>query len=103
MPNTTNGLFYGGGFDQLWKQAIAAGAVVVYSFVVAYIIAFAIKKTMGIRISPEEEEKGIDTPRPPRRGVRTRTLPEHDSADAGRISTACPRGRLGRVGRRVTS
>ncbi len=60
MPNATNGLFYGGGFDQLWKQAVAAGAVMAYSFVVAYIIAFAIKKTMGIRISPEEEEKGID-------------------------------------------
>ena len=33
----------------------------VYSFVVACIIAFAIKKTMGIRISPDEEEAGIDT------------------------------------------
>ena len=31
-----------------------------YSFVVAFVIAFAIKKTMGIRISPEEEETGID-------------------------------------------
>ena len=61
MPNATNGLFYGGGFDQLWKQAIAAGAVVVYSFVVAFVIAFALKKTMGIRISAEEEEKGIDS------------------------------------------
>src|SRR4029453_15738853 len=25
MPNKTDGLFYGGGLDQLWKQAIAAG------------------------------------------------------------------------------
>jgi Amt family ammonium transporter len=60
MPNATNGLFYGGGFDQLWRQAVAAGAVMVYSFVVAFVIAFVIKKTMGIRISPEEEETGID-------------------------------------------
>jgi len=60
MPNGVNGLFYGGGFDQLWRQAVAAGAVMIYSFVVAGIIAFAIKKTMGIRISPDEEEKGID-------------------------------------------
>ncbi len=59
-PAGVNGLFYGGGFDQLWRQAVAAGAVMVYSFVVAGIIAFAIKKTMGIRISPEEEEAGID-------------------------------------------
>jgi Amt family ammonium transporter len=60
MPNKTNGLFYGGGFDQLWRQAVAAGAVMVYSFVVAFIIAFAIKKTMGIRVAPEDEETGID-------------------------------------------
>jgi Amt family ammonium transporter len=60
MPNKTDGLFYGGGLDQLWKQAVAAGAVMAYSFVVAYIIAFVIKKTMGIRISTDEEEKGID-------------------------------------------
>src|ERR1700760_2306303 len=39
MPNKTDGLFYGGGLDQLWKQAIAAGAVMAYSFVVAYAIA----------------------------------------------------------------
>jgi len=38
----------------------AAGAVMAYSFVVAFAIAFVIKKTMGIRISPEDEEKGID-------------------------------------------
>ena len=61
MPNATNGLFYGGGFDQLWRQAVAAGAVMIYSFVFAYLIAFAIKKTIGIRISPDEEEAGIDT------------------------------------------
>jgi len=60
MPNAINGLFYGGGFDQLWRQAVAAGAVMAYSFVVAFIIAFAIKKTIGIRISPDEEESGID-------------------------------------------
>jgi Amt family ammonium transporter len=61
MPNGINGLFYGGGIDQLIKQAAAAGAVMAYSFVVAFAIAFAIKKTVGIRISPDEEEQGIDT------------------------------------------
>lgn len=60
MSNGVNGLLYGGGIDLLWKQAVAAGAVMAYSFVIAFAIAFAIKKTMGIRISPDEEEKGID-------------------------------------------
>ena len=61
MPNGVNGVFYGGDFSQLWKQAVAAFSVLAYSFVVAYVIAFALKKTMGIRISPEDEEKGIDS------------------------------------------
>jgi Amt family ammonium transporter len=60
MPNKVNGLIYGGGFDQLWRQAVAALAVMVYSFVIAYVIALTIKKTMGIRISSEDEERGID-------------------------------------------
>jgi Amt family ammonium transporter len=61
MPSAVSGLFYGGGIEQLWRQAVAAGVVLLYSFVVSFIIATAIKKTMGIRISPEEEEKGIDS------------------------------------------
>src|SRR3954463_4263009 len=60
MPSKVNGLFYGGGFDQLWRQAVAAGAVMTYSFVVAFAIAYAIKKTMGIRVAPEDEGSGID-------------------------------------------
>ncbi len=60
MPNGQNGIFYGGGIGLLGKQAAAAGSVLVYSFTLAFIIAFAIKKTMGIRISPEDEEIGID-------------------------------------------
>ncbi|MGE2834051.1 ammonium transporter [Mycobacterium sp. SMC-4] len=60
MPNGINGLFYGGGFDQLWRQAVAAGAVMAYSFAIAFVIAFVLKKTIGIRISPDEEEQGID-------------------------------------------
>ena len=42
------------------EQAVAAGAVMAYSFAVAFLIAFALKKTVGIRISPDDEEKGID-------------------------------------------
>jgi Amt family ammonium transporter len=54
------GLLYGGGLDQFWKQLAAAAAVLAYSFVVSLVLALAIKATMGIRISPEDEETGID-------------------------------------------
>jgi len=55
-----NGLFYGGGFDQLWRQAIAAGAVLAFSFIMTYIIGTIIHKTMGLRITEEDEITGID-------------------------------------------
>ena len=54
------GLFYGGGGTLLGKQAVAAGAVLVYSFVLTYLIALVLKATMGLRISQEDEITGID-------------------------------------------
>jgi Amt family ammonium transporter len=59
-PAGVNGLFYGGGFTQLWAQFIAAVVVMVYSFVIALIIGLAIHKTMGMRIPEEDEITGID-------------------------------------------
>ncbi len=55
-----DGLFYGGGLDLLVKQAAAAGAVLAYSFVLTLVIAFAIQKTIGFRVSEEAEATGID-------------------------------------------
>ncbi len=59
-PAGGQGLFYGGGLGLLGIQAIAAGAVMVYSFVMAYAIGWIINKTMGFRISREHENAGID-------------------------------------------
>jgi len=56
-----DGLFYGGGLDQLWRQAVGAFAVLIYSFVLTYVIGFAIQKTIGFRISEEDEVSGIDS------------------------------------------
>lgn len=56
----TKGLFYGGGVDQLWRQAVGAGAVLAFSFVVTLIIALAIKYTIGLRATEEEEFVGMD-------------------------------------------
>jgi len=56
-----DGLFYGGGFDQLWRQFVAAAAVLAYSFVVSLVLALILKATMGLRIPAEAEEQGIDS------------------------------------------
>jgi len=55
-----DGLFYGGGLGQLGRQAIGAGAVLVYSFVVAFMLGFVIDKTIGFRVSEQAEVEGID-------------------------------------------
>ena len=55
-----DGLFYGGGLDQLWRQAVGAFAVLFYSFVVTLVLGFLIAKTMGFRLSEEDEVEGID-------------------------------------------
>jgi Amt family ammonium transporter len=55
------GFAFGNGFDQLWKQAVGAGAVLVYSFVIAFVIGWIIEKTMGFRVTAEDEIAGIDT------------------------------------------
>ena len=54
------GLFYGGGFDQLWRQAVGAFAVMAFSFVMSYLIALVVKYTIGWRVSTSEELGGID-------------------------------------------
>ncbi len=55
-----DGLFLGGGFTQLRAQALGAVAVLVYSFVITAVIGFALDRTMGFTITPEEEVDGID-------------------------------------------
>jgi len=56
----TNGFFYGGGWSLLGKQAIAVGATVGYSFVVTYILATILHKTIGLRVTEEQEHSGLD-------------------------------------------
>jgi Amt family ammonium transporter len=59
-PAAVAGLFYGGGFDQLWRQAVGAFAVLIYSFVVTTILAYLLKFTLGLRLDEEDEANGID-------------------------------------------
>ncbi|HEY8653478.1 MAG TPA: ammonium transporter [Dermatophilaceae bacterium] len=59
-PAGVDGLFYGGGLDQLWRQAVGAGAVLVYSFVCTGLIGLALHKTLGFRVERDAEVSGID-------------------------------------------
>jgi Amt family ammonium transporter len=56
-----DGLFYGGGVDQLWRQAVGAFAVLLYSLVLTLLIGVAIQKTIGFRCTEQDEITGIDS------------------------------------------
>ena len=55
-----NGLFFGGGFTQLWAQLVGVGAVGVYTLVISLVAWYAIKAVMGVRVTAEEEMEGLD-------------------------------------------
>jgi Amt family ammonium transporter len=60
-PAAVDGLFYGDhSLDQLWRQAVGAFAVLIYSFVVTTILAYILKFTLGLRLDEEAEHNGID-------------------------------------------
>ncbi|MCX3058920.1 ammonium transporter [Streptomyces beihaiensis] len=49
-----------GGFDQFVSQAIGAGSVIGYTFVVTYVLALVIEKTIGFRAAEDDELTGVD-------------------------------------------
>jgi Amt family ammonium transporter len=57
---TGNGLFYGGGTTLLMAQLKGIGAVAVYTLIVSVVFWFAVKAVMGLRVSRQEEEEGLD-------------------------------------------
>ena len=54
------GLFYGGGFKQLGIQLLGFAAVATWTVVMMIIVFTLIKKTNGLRVTAEEEIKGLD-------------------------------------------
>jgi Amt family ammonium transporter len=54
------GLFYGGGFEQLAVQALMVLIIAAWTIATASILFFVLKKTVGLRVSAEEELEGLD-------------------------------------------
>ncbi|MDD5010827.1 MAG: ammonia permease, partial [Phycisphaerae bacterium] len=57
---TGNGLFYGGGFKLLTAQLTGIVTVGLFVFVTAIVAWAILKAVMGIRVSREEELRGLD-------------------------------------------
>jgi Amt family ammonium transporter len=58
--NMESGLLYGGGIKQLGVQMLGAGAAFVWAFGLGLVLFFILKATVGLRVSAEEELKGLD-------------------------------------------
>lgn len=58
--STEKGVFYGGGFHFLGVQTLGVLSVAAYVAMIITVVFAIIKKTMGLRVSPEEEITGLD-------------------------------------------
>ena len=58
--SVTNGLLYGGGFRLLGIQLLGIVAIGAFTFVSSGLVWLVLKKTIGIRVSREEEIQGLD-------------------------------------------
>ncbi|WP_313340042.1 ammonium transporter [Lacrimispora sp.] len=58
--SVTKGLFYGGGFRQLGIQLFGIISILLWTAVTITITFIIIKKTIGLRVSEEEEIEGLD-------------------------------------------
>jgi Amt family ammonium transporter len=57
---TEGGLLYGGGFGMIKTQLIGVGAVFAWALVLGFVVFYIVKKTVGVRVSRSDEEKGLD-------------------------------------------
>lgn len=55
-----DGFVYGGGIEQLWTQVLGIFFIVLFTVVSMGLIFFIINKTVGLRVSRDEELRGLD-------------------------------------------
>ena len=60
MDGMTAGLFYGGGFRQMGIQALGTFCGAAFALAAMGLVFLAIKKTVGLRVSRQEELRGLD-------------------------------------------
>ncbi|MEU1305367.1 ammonium transporter [Streptomyces shenzhenensis] len=78
------GLFYGGGLDQFWKQCAGVFGVLAYSLIASAILAFLLDKTLGMRVTEDEEVSGID------QAEHAETAYDFSGVGGGVVGTAAP-------------
>jgi Amt family ammonium transporter len=55
------GLLLGGGLTQLARQGVGVLAATAFAFTATYAIAWVLRATIGLRVTPDEESEGLDS------------------------------------------
>jgi Amt family ammonium transporter len=86
------GLWYSGSLHQLGVQALGIAAAFVTVFVVSYAVFAAIKYTIGLRVTPEEEDAGLDISEHGMYGYPEQFIPqpEYPGAASGPLPSGQP-------------
>ncbi|MFE4654257.1 ammonium transporter [Streptomyces sp. NPDC056707] len=84
-PSSWNGVFYGGGYGTLAVQAVASVVVAAYAFFATYVIAKVIGRLVGLRVTVQEEQQGLDLSL---HGESAYTLPEPRSPHRKAVRTS---------------
>ncbi|WP_458245866.1 ammonium transporter [Streptomyces sp. MAI_2237] len=80
------GLFYGGGMHQFWIQCAGVFGVLAYSLIASALLAFLLDKTIGMRVSEDEEVSGID------QAEHAETAYDFSGAGGGAVKSTVPAG-----------
>lgn len=81
------GLFYGGGIDQLVVQLVGVILAFLLVFILSWITFFLIKKTIGLRVSEEDERAGLDISEHGMYGYPEQFIPEAELVGAQYAAT----------------
>ncbi|MGX6446986.1 ammonium transporter [Patulibacter sp. S7RM1-6] len=85
--NENGGLFTGGGIDQLVVQAIVVVVTFLFVFAASFLVFWLIKKTIGLRVSEEEERAGLDISEHGMYGYPEQFIPEAELVGAANAAT----------------
>lgn len=98
---TGNGLFYGGGLTLLKAQVLGSVSTILFTLVISIVFWLIVKAVMGLRVSREEEIRGLDIGE---HGMEAYAgfqiyMTEYGLAPAGDSSESKPEPKLAGVGR----
>jgi Amt family ammonium transporter len=60
VTGPANGLFFGGGFTQLWTQIVGVVAVGACTLLISFVAWGIVRGVMGLRVTADEEMEGLD-------------------------------------------